>query len=285
MRSTKLLAVALLTLGAVTGLAIAAARGGGAANAPSAAERLQNAQARAVPPPQQRSDYVNAGRLWPRLRGALRAMGDRLEKPGKERLTLTGTLMRDGDSAPFVMVSEFPGKLRLEVTGRGAGNTLVFNERARGRGATDARDADLIETLVFDTAEHFFEGQSLGVGTRLLGSRFRADDGATPHYDGPFYDIYQVDETVEAARPPRHRTKLYYVNSDTMLIERVRYEDQGGGATVRVGVELEWQQVGGQRVPRRITRTEGGSPVLTFVVNAATVGQRVEDGLFSASAP
>jgi hypothetical protein len=280
MKPTKILAA--LTLCAVTALAIVAA--GGRLGARSEAATPQNAQARPVgPAPQQQSEYLHPGGLWPQLRGALRAMGDRLERPGKERLTLTGVLTRDGVSTPFVMVSEFPGKLRLETGERGNGHAVVFNERASGQGAATERDADLVETLAFDTAEHFFEGQSRGVGTRLLGTHFRDDDGTTVNYAGPFYDIYQVEESVGAGRVARRRLKLYYVNSDTLLVERVRYEDDRGGTNVRVRVDLEWQQVGGQRVPKRVTRTEDGSPVITLVVNAALVAQRTEDGLFAAA--
>jgi hypothetical protein len=197
--------------------------------------------------------------------------------------TLTGVLTREGATTPVVMVSEFPGKLRLELGERGVGHTIIFNERVSSRNVSDELDADLIETLAFDTAEHFFEGQSQGLGTRLLGTRFRDDDGSAADYAGPFYDIYQVDESVGLRRAQRGRSKLYYVNSDTLLVERVRYEGDRGGATVRVGVELEWQDIGGQRVPKRITRTEDGRPVITLDINSAVIARREEDGLFASA--
>ena len=54
-------------------------------------------------------------------------------------------------------------------------------------------DQETIETLVFDSADNFFLGQMQGVATRMLGSRFRLDDGTTANYAGPFYDIYQIN--------------------------------------------------------------------------------------------
>ena len=44
-------------------------------------------------------------------------MGDRLEKPGQERLSLTGTLSRanDSQSQEISAVFEFPDRLHLTV--------------------------------------------------------------------------------------------------------------------------------------------------------------------------
>lgn len=237
----------------------------------------QGDQARAASSGERRAEYVHPGGLLPTLRGALRAMGDRLERPGKERVRLTGTLTLGGEVTAFTLVSEFPGKLRLERAGKGGsgGRVIVFDERGAASAAADGRDADLIETLAFDTPEHFFEGQARGVGTRLLGTRFRADG------DSPlFHDIYQVSESSAAGGTARRSPKTYYFNSDTLLLERVKYEDERGGATVTVEVEFEWQQIEGQRVPRRVARTEDGRPVLTMDVDAAGVGGRTDDATF-----
>src|SRR4051812_20050552 len=49
-----------------------------------------------------RSDYVRRGQLSPRLALNLSALGNRLDKPGKERLTLMGTLRtRNAETREF----------------------------------------------------------------------------------------------------------------------------------------------------------------------------------------
>src|ERR1051325_6090635 len=59
--------------------------------------------------------FVRMSRLEPRLRPALQALGDRIQKPGKERLMLTGTLqLGRGDTVPIVANLQFPDRLRLE---------------------------------------------------------------------------------------------------------------------------------------------------------------------------
>src|SRR5882724_9805409 len=58
--------------------------------------------------------YVRQAALMPQLRWSLKALGDRLEKRGKERLTLIGTLTQTGDPQPlpFTAIREFSDRLR-----------------------------------------------------------------------------------------------------------------------------------------------------------------------------
>src|SRR5437870_13144424 len=62
-------------------------------------------------------NYVRRRFLRPQLVQNLKAMGNRLEKPGKERLTITGTLSYAADPQPghVVVILEFPDKLRLTI--------------------------------------------------------------------------------------------------------------------------------------------------------------------------
>jgi len=46
------------------------------------------------------NDYVRVGRLWSQLRWNLKVLGDRVEKPGKERLTMVGSLSRANEALP-----------------------------------------------------------------------------------------------------------------------------------------------------------------------------------------
>ena len=53
--------------------------------------------------------------------------------------------------------------------------------------------------------EGFLIAQAERVPTRFLGARFRADDGRTPAYKGPYHDLYQTLGST---------SKTYFVNSD-----------------------------------------------------------------------
>jgi hypothetical protein len=231
------------------------------------------------------SSYVRRARLGPRLGEALRLLGDRLEKPGKERLTLVGTLRRQNNqqAIPFRLFLELPRRMRLEEQGAQA-RVIGFDGRegwALGA-ALSAAERETIETLVFDSVEGFFLGQMQGFATRDLGTRFRLDDGRTPNYRGPFYDIYQVSDRIGSGAARRVQHKLFYFNSDTLNLERVRYQIERNSRTVKVEVQLGgWQRANGQRLQSSITRLEDGAPVLTLAIASAVLSQRQNDGIFN----
>ena len=57
---------------------------------------------------------------------------------------------------------------------------------------------------------------------------------------GPDYDIYEVINQVRLLRRPLRQRKLYYFNSDTALLEKVRYRlgAERGRGEVKVTVEI-----------------------------------------------
>src|SRR6266850_2203104 len=155
--------------------------------------------------------YVRVAQLWPQLRWNLRALGDRLQKPGKERIAIAGTIKRAGDSQalPMSLTLEFPDRLRLTVQDGIHQRVVTFNGQAAASvgNALTAREREFIETLAYDTAEHFFAGQTRGTAMRCLGQRFRADDGTTPNYSGPYYDLYEVSDQIKTAADARQQVK------------------------------------------------------------------------------
>jgi hypothetical protein len=232
--------------------------------------------------------YVRRAYLQPRLYDILNIYGDRLEKPGKERLILTGTLTRRGRNTDtqFRMVTEIPNRFRLEeqigsqlrVTGFDGDNGWAIGT-AFGRA-----DQEIIETLSFDSFEHFFFGQMQGLATRFLGSRFRLDDGTASDYRGPFYDIYQVSDQVRISNNLRQQPKLFYINSDTLLLERVRYQTIASCSKVNVEIRIAgWQKVNGQQLPGSITRIENDIPILTMKITSAVMSSLTMDNIFKAS--
>lgn len=252
--------------------------------AASPAERQQGGQPQLPAAAAAHTDRVSRARLWPQLRPALSSLGDRLERPGKERLVVTGTLARgDEPAAPFVLTREFPDRLRLEETGARGRRVYVFNaDHPAGGGVREREELDVVETLLFDTAEQFFAAQMRGAATRQVGQRVRLDDGSTPNYSGPYCAVYQVTEEARGGSPHSPRSKFYYFNADTMLLERVMYQSAGeGDARRQVEVRLsDWRTSEGQATPRRVVRVVDGTPVLTLTIEAARVAAKADDGSF-----
>lgn len=233
-----------------------------------------------------RAAYVRRGNLSPKLVWHLNALGDRLEKPSKERLSITGTLGRTGDSQTEEMVAvfEFPERLRLTMKKGNHTRVITFDgDDAKSAGKPlEAAEHDLMETLVYGSAEHFFSTQMQGQATRFLGSHFRIDDGSTADYNGPYYEVYKVADQIKIAGDQREQLKLYYFNSETLLLERVRYEINRNGTDVKVEERIgHWTKEEGQQVARRIERFENGEPVFALTVRTTTFSPHVDDGLFS----
>jgi len=242
--------------------------------------------AQPTPPPLDANSRVRRALIRTRLRDALSALGDRLEKPGKERLIMVGTLRRQNSSqaTPFRLFMELPHQMRLEEPGA---RPRVIGFDGNNGWASDAAlsdaDRDTIETLVFDSVDHFFLGQMQGFATRDLGSRFRLDDGATANYTGPFYDIYQVADHVKIGDTDRNQFKLFYFNSDTKLFERVCYQISDESKTTDVEIHLGWLRKGdGQPLPVSIERLENKQSVLTLSIASAIAGPRLADRIFNA---
>lgn len=198
-----------------------------------------------------------------------------------------GTLQRAGEEAiPFGLIRETPGRLRLEIISGGQQHITTFDGSRvlRTGGNIESRDEDMLETLLYDSAEHFFVSQMQGAGTRFLGSRFRLSEDSRSEYTGPFYDVFEVTEQITSRREAREQTRQYLFNSETHFLEAVKYRITIGGLESQVEVRLEnWQQLNGQRFPSRIVRLENESPVLTLSLNLASiiVSARVEDGIFT----
>jgi hypothetical protein len=203
------------------------------------------------------------------LRIPFTALGNRLVKPGMERVTFLGTLNRAASSQPIVVVHEFPGL--LQVTGS-QGPIVFFNARVPGTNQLGPGARVLVESLLSDSAEHFFIMQWRGAATRFLGARASATDQAA---NGPFYDVYEVSNENAADFPGQPRTKRYFFNSDTQLLEIVRYEVERNGDTISVETRFgSWHAVRGQQVPGSVARSENDHVVFSFTFTAITLTPR-----------
>ena len=102
-----------------------------------------------------RSAYVRRGQLSARLALNLSALGNRLEKPGKERLTLLGTLRTDtAETREFAATLEFPDRLRLVVGGPQSHAIRFDGQQANAKlMSISAAELNLIETLSYRFAE------------------------------------------------------------------------------------------------------------------------------------
>ena len=219
--------------------------------------------AAAIPTPRL---YVRPEALWPRLRWNFRALGNRLEHPGKEQILIYGTLTRAGIPAPtpVVLNMEIPNRMTLTIQNGISAQVTQFDGTDSSWMALAPAERDVVETLLFDTAESFFFSQTKGSATRFLGFRFRPNAQNTT---GPFHDVYAVAPS-STFTSNTQGAKLFYFNSDTLLLDAVRYRVERKAGPVQVQVKLtNWTVTDGQQVAWRVERWDDGMNVLTLVVN------------------
>ena len=137
--------------------------------------------------PSDRPTYVRSSALPPKLRWNLKALGNRLENPGKEQMILHAALRRAGVSNPAPVVLNMEAAKRMTLSTTGIQRELIaFDGTSSSLAAIAKEHRDVVETVLFDTAENFFLEQMKGAATRCLGYRFRADEQTRT---GPFHDI------------------------------------------------------------------------------------------------
>jgi hypothetical protein len=222
--------------------------------------------------------------VWPHLRSQVRAIGNRLVVKGSERTTLVGHITRGSLNSPIKIVSEISGNLRYEEQSGGATRVLSTDTKTVSGGTAPLalNDTDLLESLANDSVEHFLLGQMTSAPTRFHGANYRIDNGRNPNYTGPYYDLYEAADQVFEPTARVKRNKLYCLNTQTLLLERVRYKLRRGANPVQVEVLLSnWKQFQGHQFPTTIARTENGQAVFTVSISSATVGPTVADGIFS----
>jgi hypothetical protein len=257
-----------------------------AGTSPSNVEALPSKSNSATAQIARSKDHVHRSALWSQLQEAFRLLGDRLEKPGKERLTFAGTLEKSMDSQPesfpFRLVWELPGRLRLEEFRGQQPQVTTFDGATLAKlgGRLSQQDQEQIETLLYDSAEHFFIGRAQGQAMRYLGEGFSEspDDETAPHHE-----LYEVVDRIGTTAEGRQQIKHYYFNSGTRLLDKVRYTLERNGATIAVEVQLtDWRPYQDQQFPGHIVRLENGEPVFSLKITSVGISPKTEDGAFAA---
>ncbi len=213
------------------------------------------------------------------VRQVVTALGDRVQKPGNERVIMTGSLSRSGVSSTAQIILEMPGLLRIDETG-GKGKSLVYNLGSlMGASAVDDDDEGLAESFQNDTAETFLSKFGPGSSVRHLGDRFKVK-GETGF--GAEVDIYEVVSSVGVKRDKQTVTKRYMFDSSSGLLRRVVYRTLQSGKTVTVQTVLSsYSTVGAYLLPGKISRLVDGAEVFAFTRSGAAVQSAGKDNAFA----
>jgi hypothetical protein len=237
--------------------------------------------------------YVTAPEaLHPYLRSAFYRIGARVGHPGAERVTAVGTLTfadAPNTAVPVRIIYELPGKLRIDVSGTSAisysyGGNSVWSTGAGGKLNLD--EQRVVESLVADFVDQLFYAYLKGAPVGFLGSQFRLDDGTSPNYSGPFYDVFSTGESADSVALRTGGSaalRLFMINCQTKLLDMVRYPIERGGNQVQVETDFQnWTSANNLYFPQSVTRMENGAQVFTITFSSVSFSSPVDDTIFAA---
>lgn len=223
-------------------------------------------------------DYLRTASLTHKMLLYRSALGDRFDKPGKERVVLLGSLTKgNSPPVPISILRDIKGNARLDdqsPNGRSLGFDGLSVWSSKAPVAQD--DLDLMESIQHDTVETLlFAAQK--PGTAIREEALRAKTEGIPGRN--YYDVYIVRDTIQFDGKPHLVAKTFLVDSDTQLLDRVTYKILRNGVQVRFDTRIAgWLLIGGQRYPAIVERFQSG--VRTHLLNfstASTLPNAIDD--------
>jgi len=230
--------------------------------------------------------YLSAGALPGNTAQYFTALGPELNLAGSERIVLTGTLTDATGSSPITITRQLDQAIRIDIGGSSPQTLIAANllGTVAATASLSSEGASLLETVLDDSPEGFLYGFLDGVSYRWLGSQYRTDDGTTPNYTGPFYDVYVRASTPSFLPGASTRQKQTLLDDATSFYTSSRYtaSNSGGSQTQVVVTYSNWTvNSSGQAVPGTITRTENGAQVFSIQITSKASAPQQQDGLFT----
>jgi hypothetical protein len=203
------------------------------------------------------------------------ALGQRLQRPGKEKIAVEGAITYFGEDPPRTeavrITWQFPLKIRLDQNG----SQLTFdgNNPVQAMPAT-RRATDTIQTLLEDSVEGFFALQKNRISRRYLGSGFKLE-GAKESDPGMDVVLMTFPDNFRGKEPT---LKSYWFDSSTNLLGVVAYTSSSGAVT-HIVID-DWRDVAGEQFPFCIERWEDNKLTMRLILDSAAFTAGSNDGSF-----
>ena len=202
--------------------------------------------------------------LQPEALRLSRRLGKRFTAKARGTTTTTGTvIVGTAQQTATIIRRQTDDGESVDVVIGGRASTWRDSEGVRGGSSSPSvTERALVEQLIFDSADQFILAQLRGASYYAVARNVRADVGGSDSYTGPLWDLIRVEEHgTEATGQPRSTSRLYYINVQTGLIDKIVSEV--GGVTMEANL-LEWVDQAGEKVPSHIVWKRGEETVQEF---------------------
>ena len=223
-----------------------------------------------------------SGPLQPRLASQAQAdrmrkgLGQRFQRPGHEVSVLTGILSIAGQEHPIQIrrSQEQEGEsVSMVIQGEGS-VTWSSGEGAmtNGRRAA-ASEQRLIERVALDSPDQFILAQLRGASYYTVAYGVVPEEALqSESYSGPAWDVIRIDEPNRARLiRPESAWRMYYVNSETGLLERIVSTEEGTPVLAEL---LDWTNSQGEMVPGRIKWSSNGQVIMELSLTGFANGPK-----------
>lgn len=214
------------------------------------------------PPPK-----INKGRrslsLQPEALRVSRRLGKRFDSSSHGTSVLTGNFTIGESQRPLVVTRQQTDSGEM-VELRLANSVMAWSaEEGMTTTASAVTETErlLFERLIFDSPDNFVLAQLRGASYFTVARSVRPP--AVPDdYSGPLWTIVRVDERQgDKSLQPKSSWRLYYIDSNTGLIDRI--VSSSGEQTIEARI-VSWTEQSGEKVPAQIIWTIDSREVMSY---------------------
>lgn len=222
-----------------------------------------------------KGSWIEPGDLPLQLASALEQSGARMMSADKAQLTVSGTITDGQGSRSAQFAIQAPGYL---IYRDGHGHAVGFDGNAfKGNsGALNSGDEAITESLLAHFPDMVCLQVAAGGSYRRIGSHFRPDGSNSGNYAGPYWTVLAFSAKRRpglTAGKALQQELFIAIDEHTGFISEVRVVANTGQQLQTTQSQFSnWSRQGDQWFPASIVRLENGKQVLSFQVQAASVG-------------
>ena len=211
--------------------------------------------------------------LQPEALRVARQLGQRFRATSRETSVTAGTLTVSG-SAQALMLTRRQTATGEQVELLVGSRKLTWSEQEGTKAATGlVGDTErlLVERVTLDSPDQFVLAQLRGASYFTIALNVRPTD-ANDSYSGPLWDLVRVTEPQEKENVrPLSSWRIYYVNVQTSLPDRLEYKFNGQPITVEF---LEWTKEGEERTPSYVKWSSNGQTLMEVRLTSVSHNQQ-----------